>query len=146
MLKIDFPKKRTVKLKTEGAFHTSLMTKAAEEFKGHLSKITFKGMKAPVLSNFSSEIHKVDGSETAELLYNQLFKPVDWLGCLQTAVEMKVDSVIEFGGGLGDGLTPNEKRPNLEGITKKNFRTLQSEANYFAAINTSTIETNAKAL
>ena len=146
MLKIDFPKKRTVKLKTEGAFHTSLMTKAAEGFKGHLSKITFKDMEAPVLSNFSSEIHKIDGSETSELLYNQLFKPVDWLGCMQTAAEMKVDSVIEFGGGLGDGTMPNEKRPNLEGITKKNFRALQNEVNYFAAINTSTIETTAKVL
>ena len=65
---------------------------------------------------------------------------------MQTAAEMKVDSVIEFGGGLGDGTMPNEKRPNLEGITKKNFRALQNEVNYFAAINTSTIETTAKVL
>ena len=144
MLKSEFPKKRTVKLKTEGAFHTSLMNKAAEEFKEHLGQITFKEMNAPVLSNFSSEMHKIDGSDTAELLYNQLFKPVDWLGCMQTAANMKVDCVIEFGGGLGDGSEPNEKRPNLEGITKKNFRAFQNEATYFPAINTSTIEDTAK--
>ena len=144
MFKSEFPKKRTVKLKTEGAFHTSLMNKAAEEFKEHLSQITFKEMNAPVLSNFSSEMHKIDGSDTAELLYNQLFKPVDWLGCMQTAANMKVDSIIEFGGGLGDGSEPNEKRPNLEGITKKNFRALQNEVTYFPAINTSTIEDTAK--
>ena len=133
-----------MKLKTEGAFHTSLMNKAAEEFKEHLSQITFKEMNAPVLSNFSSEMHKIDGSDTAELLYNQLFKPVDWLGCMQTAANMKVDCVIEFGGGLGDGSEPNKKRPNLEGITKKNFRAFQNEATYFPAINTSTIEDTAK--
>jgi len=140
----DFPKKRTVKLKTEGAFHTSLMKRAAEEFKGSLSDIDFKEMNTPVLSNFSSEIHKLDGSESAELLYNQLFKPVNWLGCMQTASKMEVDSIIEFGGGIGDGMTPNEKRPNLESITKKNFRTSKNKVTYFSAINTSTIESSAK--
>tara|TARA_B100001250_G_scaffold112555_1_gene95160 strand:- start:7223 stop:8194 length:972 start_codon:yes stop_codon:yes gene_type:complete len=140
----DFPKKRTVKLKTEGAFHTSLMKRAAEEFKGSLSDIDFKEMNTPVLSNFSSEIHKLDGSESAELLYNQLFKPVNWLGCMQTASKMEVDSIIEFGGGIGDGMTPNEKRPNLESITKKNFRKSKNKVTYFSAINTSTIESSAK--
>ncbi|MBI33451.1 MAG: malonyl CoA-acyl carrier protein transacylase [Gammaproteobacteria bacterium] len=142
----DFPKKRTVKLKTEGAFHTSLMKRAAKEFKGYLNKVSFKEMSTPVLSNFSSEIHKLDGSETAELLYNQLFKPVNWLGCMRTASKMEVDSIIEFGGGIGDGMTPNEKRPNLEGITKKNFRESKNKVTYFPAINASTIESSAKIL
>ena len=135
----DYPKKRAVQLKTEGAFHTSLMTRAAVEFKEHLNGINFSDMTTPVLSNYSSEIHKLDGTQSEELLYNQLFKPVDWLGCMQTAAKMEVQSIIEFGGGIGDGVTPNEKRPNLEAITKKNFRYLQNEVKYFPAINTSTI-------
>ena len=146
LLKTEFPKKRAVKLKTEGAFHTSLMTRAAEEFREYLSKVAFKEMNAPVLSNFSANIHKMDGSDTADLLYNQLFKPVNWLGCMRAAADLRVDSVIEFGGGLGEGATPNEKRPNLEGLTKKNFRGLKNEATYFPAINTSTIEATAKAV
>jgi [acyl-carrier-protein] S-malonyltransferase len=140
----DYPKKRAVQLKTEGAFHTSLMKRAADEFKEYLQDIKFREMSTPVLSNFSSEIHKLDGSESEELLYNQLYKPVNWLGCMQTAAEMEVHSIIEFGGGIGDGKNPNEKRPNLEGITKKNFRSMQNTVNYFPAINTSTIENTAK--
>ena len=140
----DYPKKRAVQLKTEGAFHTSLMKRAADEFKEYLQDIKFREMSTPVLSNFSSEIHKLDGSESEELLYNQLYKPVNWLGCMQTAAEMEVHSIIEFGGGIGDGTNPNEKRPNLEGITKKNFRSMENTVNYFPAINTSTIENTAK--
>ena len=143
-LATDYPRKRTVKLKTEGAFHTSLMTRAAVEFKEHLNGINFSDMTTPVLSNYSSEIHKLDGTQSEELLYNQLFKPVDWLGCMQTAAKMEVQSIIEFGGGIGDGVTPNEKRPNLEAITKKNFRYLQNEVKYFPAINTSTIVDTSK--
>ena len=142
----DYPKKRTVKLKTEGAFHTSLMMKAADEFKEYLQEIEFRAMNIPVLSNYSSEIHKLDGSESEELLYNQLYKPVNWLGCMHKAAEMEVHSVSEFGGGIGDGNDPNEKRPNLEGITKKNFRSLQSTVNYFPAINASTITDTAKSI
>ena len=60
--------------------------------------------------------------------------------------DREVHSVIEFGGGIGDGNDPNEKRPNLEGITKKNFRSLQSTVNYFPAINASTITDTAKSI
>ena len=140
----DYPRKKSIKLKTEGAFHTSLMIKAAEEFKQCLGQTEFKQMKAPVLSNFSSEIHKIDGSKSSELLYNQLFKPVNWLGCMDTASKMEVEIIIEFGGGIGEGTSPNEKRPNLEGITKKNFRNLKNEVIYLPAINASTIEEASK--
>ena len=140
----DYPRKKSFKIKTEGAFHTSLMIKAAEEFKQCLSETEFKEMNAPVLSNFSSKMHKNDGSKSSELLYNQLFKPVNWLGCMETASKMEVEIIIEFGGGIGEGVSPNEKRPNLEGITKKNFRNLKNEVTYLPAINASTIKEASK--
>ena len=143
---IDFPRKRTVKLKTEGAFHTSLMNQAAEEFKGFLQGINFNEMNSPVLSNFSADIHNQDGSESNDLLYNQLFQPVNWLGCMETAAKLEIDTIIEFGGGLGEGSLPSDKRPNLEGITKKIFRTLKHDITYHPAINTSTISVSAKTL
>ena len=120
------------------------MMKAADEFKECLVETEFKEMNAPVLSNFSTEPHNIDGSKSQELLYNQLFKPVNWLGCMQTASRMEIEIIIEFGGGIGEGTSPNEKRPNLEGITKKNFRNLKSEVIYLPAINASTIEEASK--
>ena len=141
-----YPKKRTVKLDTEGAFHTDLMTLAAEEFKKKLSVTNFSPMKTPVLSNYSTKVHKESGSETADLLFHQLYKTVDWLGCMRTSVNSTIDTIIEFGGGIGEGEEPSEKRPNLEAITKKNFRGFKREISYYSAINTSTIYETANIL
>ncbi len=141
-----YPKKRTVKLDTEGAFHTDLMTVAAEEFKNTLSETNFSPMKTPVLSNHSTEVHNESGSQTADLLFHQLYKTVNWLGCMRTSVNYAIDTIIEFGGGIGGGKEPSEKRPNLEAITKKNFRGFKHEISYYAAINTSTINETANSL
>ena len=141
-----YPKKRTVMLDTEGAFHTDLMTLAAEEFKKTLSVTNFSPMKTPVLSNYSSKVHNESGSETADLLFHQLYKTVDWLGCMRTSVNYAIDTIIEFGGGIGGGEQPSEKRPNLEAITKKNYRGFKREMSYYAAINSSTINETANSL
>ena len=141
-----YPKKRTVMLDTEGAFHTDLMMVAAEEFKKTLSVTNFSPMKAPVLSNYSSKVHNESGSETADLLFHQLYKTVDWLGCMRTSVNYAIDTIIEFGGGIGGGEQPSEKRPNLEAITKKNYRGFKREMSYYAAINSSTINETANSL
>ena len=141
-----YPKKRTVMLDTEGAFHTDLMTLAAEEFKKTLSVTNFSPMKTPVLSNYSSKVHNESGSETADLLFHQLYKTVDWLGCMRTSVNYAIDTIIEFGGGIGGGEQPSEKRPNLEAITKKNYRGFKREMSYYAAINSSTINETVNSL
>ena len=140
------PKKRTVKLDTEGAFHTDLMKDAADEFKTTLDQTNFGSLDTPVLSNFSADVHQQDGSSTADLLYQQLYKPVNWLGCMQTSLSHQIDTIIEFGGGIGKGETPEEKRPNLEAITKKVFRSFEREINYYSSINTSTLTTTTKSL
>ena len=119
-----YPKKRTVKLDTEGAFHTDLMMVAAEEFKKTLSVTNFSRMKTPVLSNYSTKVHKESGSETADLLFHQLYKTVDWLGCMRTSVNSAIDTIVEFGGGIGGGEEANDKRPNLEAITRKTLEVL----------------------
>ena len=50
-----------------------------------------------------------------------------------------IDTFIEFGGGLGKGETPAEKRPNLESIIKKTLKVSGHEAEYNSAINTETL-------
>ena len=143
----DFhPKKRTVKLDTEGAFHTDLMREAAEQFITHLDEVNFASSDLKVLSNFTSDCHQQDGSLTRDLLYKQLYRPVDWLGCMETATAFNVDIIVEFGGGIGTGTLPKEKRPNLESITKKNFRGLDQEISYYSAINTDSITQSANSL
>jgi hypothetical protein len=43
--------------------------------------------------------------------------------------------MVEFGGGIGKGETPEEKRPNLEGMVKKSLRGSDHEVAYQAVIN-----------
>jgi len=141
-----FPKKRTVMLDTEGAFHTDLMREAAEHFKVHLDEINFTPSDLKVLSNVTSNFHQQDGSHTRELLYKQLYRPVDWLGCMKTSIAFDVDIIVEFGGGIGTGVSAKEKRANLESITKKNFRNSDRDMKYFAGINSDSIKQSAKSL
>ena len=65
---------------------------------------------------------------------------------MKTATAFNVDIIVEFGGGIGTGALPKEKRPNLESITKKNYRSLDQEISYYSAINTDSITQSANSL
>ena len=139
-----YPRKRAVKLDTEGAFHTDLMKTAALAFKETLEQASFAPSTIGVVSNFTAELHAEDGSATKNLLFEQLFKPVNWVGCLKTSVSFGIKTIIEFGGGIGKAPEPENKRPNLESIIKKNFRSFECPIDYYPAINLKTVEESAK--
>lgn len=142
----NLPRKRAVPLATEGAFHTYLMVTAAREFRAVLEATEFAEPGHPVLSNYSAQPHDVDAGAIRTRLFFQLFNPVDWVGCLQTAISSGIECFVELGGGLGKGEGPAEKRPNLEGIIKKTLKAGSCEAEYLAAINLETLEATAARL
>ena len=135
-----FPRKRSARLKTEGAFHTYYMVEAARRFRSILEQAEFKTPKFEVLSNFTGTTHEADVDSIRSRLFLQLFNPVLWHQNLVTAGEKGIQVMIEFGGGLGKGETAAEKRPNLEGIVKKAFRGSESPPDYYAVINQQTLE------
>jgi hypothetical protein len=53
---------------------------------------------------------------------------------MRAAIEAGVDTIVEFGGGIGKGETPDQKRPNLESIVKKSLKWREHEAQYLPAI------------
>ena len=57
------------------------------------------------------------------------------MACMDEAINAGVDGVVEFGGGIGKGSGPADKRPNLEGMVKKAFKGREHGAEYFGAIN-----------
>lgn len=134
-----YPKKRAIRLKTEGAFHTYYMVTAAREFRKELAETSFLQSTFNVLSNYSGEYHPADTETIRANLFFQLFHPVDWVGCLRTALDNGVNLFMEFGGGIGSGESPAEKRPNLEGIIKKFIRREKPRPEYIPAINVATI-------
>ncbi len=138
------PKKRAVRLKTEGAFHTYYMVEAARHFREDLARIEFAPAQLKVLSNYTGTFHEPTAESIKSRLFFQLFHPVNWVGCLQSALDDGINCFIEFGGGIGSGEGPAEKRPNLEGIIKKFTRRTSPRPDYVAASNLETIRAAAQ--
>ena len=138
-----FPRKRAVRLKTEGAFHTYYMVTAARHYREVLRAATFSEPAIRVLSNFTGGFHDADAESIRSRLFFQLFHPVLWHANLLTALGTGVGSIIEFGGGIGPG-EADAKRPNLEGMIKKAMRGLEGAPGYAAAINLQTLEAAAE--
>jgi [acyl-carrier-protein] S-malonyltransferase len=141
-----FPRKRAVRLKTEGAFHTYLMVEAARHFRPALEAAAIAAPAVRVLSNYSGDYHESDPLTIKPRLFYQLFHPVRWFDNLQRAIEDGVTHIIEFGGGIGSATTPDGKRPNLENIVKKTLRGANHESLYLPVINSQTLRETAAVL
>ena len=131
----NHPRSRGTPLATEGAFHTYLMVAAAREFRNVLKDTEFHAPRFPVLSNYTARPHDPAPDAIRTRLFFQLINPVNWVGCMQWAVENGVSSFLELGGGIGRGETPAEKRPNLKGILRRYCRETGHEAEINAVIN-----------
>jgi [acyl-carrier-protein] S-malonyltransferase len=140
----NFPRTRAVPLATEGAFHTYFMVAAARMFRDVLDATEFGEPRTQVLANYSARAHDPSPSGIRTQLFFQLFNPVNWVGCLETAMAKGIDRFVEFGGGLGKAEEPAGKRPNLESIIKKTMKTRDYEADYIAAINCESIQAAAE--
>lgn len=134
------PKKRAVRLKTEGAFHTYYMVEAARRFREDLNKVEFQPPQLKVPSNYTGSFHADDADSIRSRLFFQLFHPVNWVDCMQSALDDGISLFVEFGGGIGDGEGPAEKRPNLEGMIKKFTRRAQPRPDYLPVINLETLK------
>ena len=145
-MQAEFPRKRFARLKTEGAFHTYYMVGAAQQFRQKLDETDFSESQCGILSNYSGGWHDNDSDSIRTKLFYQLFNPVLWHQNLLTANETGIDTIIEFGGGIGKGETPAEKRANLEGIVKKTYRQFEQKPDYYSAINCESIESTVEAL
>jgi [acyl-carrier-protein] S-malonyltransferase len=145
-LAVAHPNKRGVRLNTEGAFHTYLMITAAQQFRAVLAATEFDSFKVEVLSNYTGKRHEDDAEAIRSRLFFQLFNPVRWVSCMNTAIEAGIEAVIEFGGGIGKGEGPESKRPNLETIVKKSLKWREHSAQYLPAINAATIRATAESL
>ena len=131
----QFERKRPVRLKTEGAFHTYYMVKAAQLYRAVLESAEFDLSDVRVLSNFTGTFHDADPVGIRAGLFFQLFHPVLWYSNLQNAFAGNIDLIVEFGGGIGPGSGPESKRPNLESMIKKTLRSSGQTADYLSVIN-----------
>jgi [acyl-carrier-protein] S-malonyltransferase len=143
---LEAAKKRAVRLNTEGAFHTFLMVTAAQQFREALEQTEFAGVQTGVLSNYTGKLHESSPEAIRSRLFFQLFNPVQWVSCIGAAVDAGIDTVIEFGGGIGKGDGPDGKRPNLESVVKKSLKWREHQAQYLPAITAAGIRATAELL
>src|SRR5210317_555745 len=71
----EFPRKKAFRLKTEGAFHTYYMDKAADLFRAALADAEMQVPTIRVLSNYTGGFHDDDVDGIKERLYLQLKHP-----------------------------------------------------------------------
>lgn len=135
-----YPRKRAVRLKTEGAFHTYYMVNAARLYRSELDKTKFETPVIPIQSNYTGDFHDPDTEIIKSRLFLQLFHPVMWYANLQSTAARGYSTFIEFGGGIGSGEIPAEKRPNLQSMVIKSFRGGDVKPTYYPAINCETLE------
>ena len=135
----QFPKKRSSRLKTEGAFHTYYMVEAARRFRLILDKAPLISPQIRVLSNYTGGFHDDDPDIIKSRLFWQLTNPVRWHENLISALDSGLNTFVEFGGGIGKGETPADKKPNLAAIIKKATRKADVPPTYHAVINADTL-------
>lgn len=138
-LKDNFNARATL-LNVEGAFHTYLMVTAAEKFRPYLDAASFAQPLFNILSNYTGAYHPADGVAVKANLFFQIFNPVRWIWGMQHALRDGANMIFEFGGGIGKGEGPGDKRPNLAGITKKAVKSAGRHAVYAPAINAETLQ------
>jgi [acyl-carrier-protein] S-malonyltransferase len=140
------PKKNSTRLKTEGAFHTYFMVEAAKRFRLALEDAEVRVPSIQVLSNFSGTFHESEPDSIKVKLFLQLFHPVLWYQNLEQAAQIGINNIIEFGGGIGKGDHPNDKKPNLASIVKRTFRRANNPPDYHAVINGETLNATVTAI
>lgn len=90
--------KRVVPLAVSGGFHSGLMDSAKDGFVDFVKALDLKEATIPVITNVDArETTKVE--EFIEKMPNQINSSVMWVQTIQKAIEMGVDTFIEFGNG-----------------------------------------------
>lgn len=87
---------RAIPLAVSGGFHSPFMDEAAERFYEALKDVRFSEPKIPVYSNCTAE--KYSGG-AAELLREQIHRPVLWQKIVENMIGDGVDTFIEVGPG-----------------------------------------------
>lgn len=90
--------RRVMKLPVSGAFHTELMTSAAEGMKEALAKATVKSCRFPVYANCSAAPVK-EPAEIRDSLFKQITSPVLWEQTVRRLVAEGCTRFIELGPG-----------------------------------------------
>ncbi len=90
--------KRAIMLPVSIPSHCELMRPAAEKLAAHLSQITWRAPKIPVVHNYDVSCH-TEGAEICLALKKQLYSPVRWIETIQNFMQHGISEIVECGPG-----------------------------------------------
>jgi len=94
----DAGAKRAIVLKVAGAYHSSLMSGAAERLAAVLAGVEMKEPELPVLSNVTGDPHGA-GEAIKQAMLKQVNSSVRWLSCIEWFRAEGVTDYVECGPG-----------------------------------------------
>jgi [acyl-carrier-protein] S-malonyltransferase len=107
--------KRFIPLAVSGAFHSPLMTPAAQAFREILEAVPFQTAQVAVLSNTEPMATK-DSTILKERLARQIDGPVRWRETVIQLAELSIDRTVEIGpGNVLTGLIKKTDIPDRPG-------------------------------
>ena len=87
-----------IPLKVSGAFHTSLLKEASEEFYNYIEKVRFNEIDEKIYSNLKGNLY-VKEDNIKNILKNHMVKPVYFEKIIRDMILKGVDIFIEIGPG-----------------------------------------------
>jgi len=90
--------KKTVILKVAGAYHSPLMSSAADKLQALLAGVKFSNPEVPVLSNVTGMPHE-SAATIADTMVKQVVSSVKWLSCVEWMKNNGTASYLEMGPG-----------------------------------------------
>ncbi|MEU5030942.1 ACP S-malonyltransferase [Streptomyces milbemycinicus] len=89
---------RWVRLRVSGGFHSALMRPAQQEFRRFLDGFELGTPRVPVIAN--STARPYPAGATAEMLTDQIVRPVRWTETVQHLLDAGVTEFVELGGSV----------------------------------------------
>ena len=116
--------KRLVPLPVSGAFHSPLMTQAAQVFAAAWEKIPLRELRRPQVFNADAQVHSKP-DDVRRLMIGQLTGPVRWTQSIQRLQQLGADTFIEVGPrrtltGLVKKILPGSVVHNTEDLDSMN--------------------------
>lgn len=90
--------KRVVPLKVSGAFHSPLMSNAADGMQTVLTESNIVDARIPITANFTGDF-ELTAAEIKENLARQVVGTVRWIDCIEKLIFSGVDTFVELGPG-----------------------------------------------
>lgn len=90
--------RKVVPLAVSGAFHSKLMDSARDGFVDFVKDLELNDAKIPVITNVDSEI-TINSDDFRKKMPNQINSSVMWCQSIEKAMDMGINTFIEFGHG-----------------------------------------------